>query len=584
MGTRDSLSSPSLSYTPIRFHVRKSLVPYSSHRSLSPIISNLRTSQSSASLMYSEPLTINHNLDRPEDHIRHSETNFPSPYSQLECNHCPQETSPCAETSCLIPEITSECTNECLVLACDDPNHLGQVTNDGSTLCDHNCISATNCADCPGLEEILQCCTDYHSYISQPKSYDALGAMPWEPSFSDIMLGGCRDNAQNISIQNQISPTQGLYPTNLFPHSISALVSDDSASSSTCTSPPPSPSSAVPQFHTASPVVSQQAPVQSFTCMWANCSSMFNTLSELVGHVNLQHLRPTEAQSETSEVTVQSRDDAHIFNQDTLSCHWGDCAMYSTPSSIPSSSSGSPCSGLLDVLTTHLMQDHLGLNYPFPASITLPSRLSDFHDTRSTDSVPRSSSPPVQECSASHVCKWRSCAQTFTSCDDLMAHTASVHVGSGKAHYECFWQGCARHGENGFSSKQKISRHIQSHTGHRPFQCKVCHQNFSEAATLQQHMRRHTQEKPYVCDYPDCGKAFAITGALTIHKRTHNGLRPFKCSYCDKGFSESSNLSKHLRTHTGARPYVCPEDACGKSFARPDQLARHMGIHRKKST
>jgi hypothetical protein len=34
----------------------------------------------------------------------------------------------------------------------------------------------------------------------------------------------------------------------------------------------------------------------------------------------------------------------------------------------------------------------------------------------------------------------------------------------------------------------------QSHTGHRPFQCKMCQQNFSEAATLQQHMRRHTQE------------------------------------------------------------------------------------------
>jgi hypothetical protein len=32
------------------------------------------------------------------------------------------------------------------------------------------------------------------------------------------------------------------------------------------------------------------------------------------------------------------------------------------------------------------------------------------------------------------------------------------------------------------------------HTGHKPFQCKLCKQHFSEAATLQQHMRRHTQE------------------------------------------------------------------------------------------
>jgi hypothetical protein len=93
---------------------------------------------------------------------------------------------------------------------------------------------------------------------------------------------------------------------------------------------------------------------------------------------------------------------------------------------------------------------------------------------------------------------------------------------------------------------------LQSHTGHRPFQCKVCKQNFSEAATLQQHMRRHTLEsrwwlytlllllsdaymtEPYLCDFPGCGKAFAITGALTIHKRTHNGQKPFKCTYCDR--------------------------------------------------
>lgn len=103
-------------------------------------------------------------------------------------------------------------------------------------------------------------------------------------------------------------------------------------------------------------------------------------------------------------------------------------------------------------------------------------------------------------------------------------------------------------------------------------------------------MRRHTQEskcfearslhpdsdyrglapEPYVCDFPGCGKAFAITGALTIHKRTHNGHKPFKCSYCERcvagcastqcsrmliarqcsrAFAESSNLSKHVRIY-----------------------------------
>ena len=43
-------------------------------------------------------------------------------------------------------------------------------------------------------------------------------------------------------------------------------------------------------------------------------------------------------------------------------------------------------------------------------------------------------------------------------------------------------------------SKQKIMRHIQAHTGHKPFICPTCNQTFSEAATLSQHQRRHTNE------------------------------------------------------------------------------------------
>lgn len=45
-----------------------------------------------------------------------------------------------------------------------------------------------------------------------------------------------------------------------------------------------------------------------------------------------------------------------------------------------------------------------------------------------------------------------------------------------------------------FKSKQKIMRHLQSHTGHKPFVCDICKQTFSEAATLQQHVRRHSKD------------------------------------------------------------------------------------------
>lgn len=96
-------------------------------------------------------------------------------------------------------------------------------------------------------------------------------------------------------------------------------------------------------------------------------------------------------------------------------------------------------------------------------------------------------------------CDWVHCKQhdvEFGSTEELMTHLSTEHVGSGKAEYSCLWKGCDRNnGATGrvFSSRQKIMRHLQSHTGHRPFECPVCHRFFSEAATLQQHMRKHTR-------------------------------------------------------------------------------------------
>ena len=161
----------------------------------------------------------------------------------------------------------------------------------------------------------------------------------------------------------------------------------------------------------------------------------------------------------------------------------------------------------------------------------------------------------------------------------------------------------------------------QSHTGHRPFQCSVCHQNFSEAATLAQHMRRHTRESgspipdfspvPRCPDRPvrravrvrlpwlrqgvrDRGRADdpqahaqrqQAVQVLVLRARILRVLQSLKT--CESRFAaaRTTDADNHpqLRTHTGARPYACTEPGCNKSFARPDQLARHQNVHRKKS-
>jgi hypothetical protein len=62
---------------------------------------------------------------------------------------------------------------------------------------------------------------------------------------------------------------------------------------------------------------------------------------------------------------------------------------------------------------------------------------------------------------ADHPCKWLDCQERFASCQALMAHITAEHVGGGRNHYGCFWDGCGRNGDKGFKSKQKICRHLQ---------------------------------------------------------------------------------------------------------------------------
>ncbi|KAI0352326.1 hypothetical protein OH77DRAFT_1506035 [Trametes cingulata] len=529
------------------------------------------------------------------------------PVPSLACQECAQE----CDTTCTVPELTSDCTDQCVVVPCNDAHHTPAVCDDaaGGSTCSKECFEV----DCSAFDELFRCCNEYHpeqpDYRAYAPDFNAAAAYAYlaaDPSFNAYFAGSShtqnpppRDSVGFPPLVESAAPTPQLVPSPAFQHSPSPLLTHESAT--TVSSPH---LSALPSPTTSS---SQHVPQPLLQCKWAGCFATFSSLSDLVGHVNLQHLRlpaPQGAIGSPYMTPPGSDSQQQTAAQNAMACLWEDCQLYPSSQTVPGPSSGNGYD-VLDFLASHLLQDHLGLPARHPTHAASPAQFSQgvFNTSSSTptltqassgastpppSAVPEGSPPtpvPEHDCSApsAHVCRWTGCGQSFESCDTLTEHIASTHIGSGKAHYDCFWEGCNRNGENGFASKQKISRHMQSHTGHRPFQCSVCGQHFSEAATLAQHMRRHTQEKPYVCDFPGCGKAFAIAGALTIHKRIHNGSKPFKCTYCDRAFSESSNLSKHLRTHTGARPYPCTEPGCSKTFARPDQLARHMNVHRKKA-
>jgi len=77
-----------------------------------------------------------------------------TPPQCLDCNIPPE----CGEPNCLTDVVlTAQCTDQCVVIACSDPNHALSICDKEGPHhhCDLVCDETTDCTDCHGFDAFV---------------------------------------------------------------------------------------------------------------------------------------------------------------------------------------------------------------------------------------------------------------------------------------------------------------------------------------------------------------------------------------------------------------------------------------------
>lgn len=124
------------------------------------------------------------------------------------------------------------------------------------------------------------------------------------------------------------------------------------------------------------------------------------------------------------------------------------------------------------------------------------------------------------------------------------------------------------------TNKSDLVRHVQSHTGQKPFKCDICLKEFARKYNVKRHALTHGKEFALKCSI--CGHGFSREPQLKLHetKCTQNRL---KCNLCEYVTLDKTRMVDHMRVHSRELPFEC--EFCAKRFNQKLNLKQHMRVH-----
>ncbi|XP_060030031.1 zinc finger protein 407 [Erinaceus europaeus] len=166
------------------------------------------------------------------------------------------------------------------------------------------------------------------------------------------------------------------------------------------------------------------------------------------------------------------------------------------------------------------------------------------------------------------------CGKSFYTESNLHQHLASAgHQRNEQASVEELPEGgatfrCVKCAEP-FDSEQSLFLHIKGQ--HEELLREV---NKYIAEDTEQINRERQENQGNVCRF--CGKMCRSSNSMAFlaHIRTHTGSKPFKCKICHFATAQLGDARNHVKRHLGMREYKC--HVCGVAFVMKKHLNTHL--------